>query len=112
MSDFGPRSPVGENCTSCGKPTAKNMRRCPACGAWQRPWSVGGKPSRWNVYDVGGSGRPDEWGGGAGSNEVQSSVWVRYGPNGEYVKQQTQTGQDARSGAHQPVVRGRKVKPK
>ena len=72
---------------------------------------MGGKPSRWNRYDVGGSGRPDEWGGQLSNREVESSVWVRWGPNGEYVKQQTNRGEDARSGAHQPV-RGRVKPPK
>ena len=113
MSDanFGPRSPAGANCTSCGKPVAMNMRRCPSCGAWQRPWSVGGKPSRWAHYKVGGSGRPEEHGANTGQHgEVSSSVWVRWGPNGEYVKQQTPTGQDARSGAHQPIRRQPKGK--
>jgi hypothetical protein len=101
VTDFGTRSPVGENCTACGKPTAKNMRRCPSCGEWQRPWSTGGKPSRWNEYDVGGSGRPDDWGAGAGRpGEVKSSVWVRWGPNGEYVRQSTPDGKPAPSGAH------------
>ena len=110
---FGPRSPQGGNCPACGKPVALNQRRCPSCGGWVRPWSVGGKPSRWNHYDVGGSGRPDEWGGQQGQHqEVVSSVWVRYGPNGEYVKQQTPTGQDARSGAHQPGRGGRAKPPK
>ena len=106
MTDFGTRSPAGANCTDCGKPVAKNMRRCPSCGSWQRPWSVGGKPSRWNTYSVGGSGRPDDWGGSAGSNnEVKSSVWQRWGPNGEYVKQVTPDGKDARSGAHNKADR-------
>ena len=102
---FNSRSPAGGNCTACGKPVALTQRRCPSCGSWQRPWSTGGKPSRWARYDVGGSGRPDEWGGQMGQHaEVQSSVWVRWGPNGEYVRQSTPTGQPAPSGAH---TRGR-----
>ena len=106
-TSFGPRSPAGNNCSSCGKPVAMNMRRCPACGDWQRPWSTGGKPSRWARYPVGGSGRPDEHGQATGHNqEVESSIWVRYGPNGEFVKQQTSRGEDARSGAHQPIRGG------
>ena len=106
---FNSRSPAGGNCSACGKPVALTQRRCPACGAWQRPWSTGGKPSRWARYDVGGSGRPDERGSQQGQHsEVESSVWVRWGPNGEYVKQQTSRGEDARSGAHQPIRRLRK----
>ena len=108
---FGPRSPAGNNCSSCGKPVALNMRRCPHCGDWQRPWSTGGKPSRWARYEVGGSGRPDERGGNTGqAQEVQSSVWVRWGPNGEYVRQSTPDGKPAPSGAHTPIRKSRKGK--
>jgi hypothetical protein len=105
---FSSRAPAGGNCTACSKPVALNQRRCPSCGAWQRPWSVGGKPERWAKYPVGGSGRPDEYGGNTGSHtEVQSSVWVRWGPNGEYVRQSTPDGKPAPSGAHTPIRRKR-----
>ena len=108
---FGARSPAGNSCQSCGKPVAMNMRRCPSCGDWIRPWSTGGKPSRWARFPVGGSGRPDEVGGATTHNQdVDASVWVRWGPNGEYVKQQTARGEDARSGAHQPIRGGRPPK--
>lgn len=93
MSDLGPRSPAGENCAACGKPVALNMRRCPGCGAWVRPWSVGGKKSQWARYDVGGSGRPETAGGKVGQHgEVQASIWTVKGKNKDFVEQETPTG--------------------
>ena len=93
MSDFGPRSPAGSSCTSCGKPVAMTMRRCPGCGAWVRPWSTGGKKSRWPKYEVGGSGRPEDKGVNVGQNsEVQSSQWVVKGKNKDFVEQKTPEG--------------------
>jgi hypothetical protein len=78
-----------------------NFRRCAHCGAWLRPWSTGGKPSTWDRYKVGGAGRPDGWGTDVGTpNDATASVWERWGPNGEYVRQMTPTGQVAPSGAH------------
>jgi hypothetical protein len=44
------------------------------------------------------------------AGEVQSSVWVRWGPNGEYVRQSTPTGQPAPSGAHVRPGRARPEK--
>jgi hypothetical protein len=70
-----------------------NMRRCPGCGAWVRPWSVGGKKSRWAHYEVGGSGRPDDKGANVGQNqEVQASQWVVKGKNKDFVEQKTSSG--------------------
>jgi hypothetical protein len=75
-----------------------NFRRCAQCGAWLRPWSTGGKPSTWNRYTVGGAGRPEGWGEQLGGpTDAAGSVWVRYGPNGEYVRQSTPAGQEAPS---------------
>ena len=60
MSDMGTGQPT--TCPSCNRAVAPNMRRCPGCGAWMRPWSVGGRPSRTEQYRVGGAGRPEGWG--------------------------------------------------
>ena len=88
-------------CPSCGKAVLPNFRRCAHCGAWLRPWSTGGKPSTWDRYKVGGAGRPEDWGAEVGTpTEAVGSVWVRYGPNGDRVRQSTPAGQAAPSGAH------------
>lgn len=82
------------------------MRRCPGCGAWVRPWSVGGQKSRWPRYEVGGSGRPEDWGANVGQpGEVQSSVWAVSGKNKDITRQVTPSGQNA-------DWRGRRAAPK
>ncbi len=81
-------------CPSCGKPVLPHFRRCAQCGAWIRPWSVGGKPSTWNRYKIGGAGRPEDWGTEMGS-DAAGSVWEAYGPNNSYVRQMTASGEPA-----------------
>jgi len=92
------------NCPECSRAVSPNMRRCPGCGAWMRPWSTGGAPSRWAKYDVGGAGRPPEWGGKTGQpNEAAGATWVPYGNRKDRVRMVNATGQETRSGAHQPI---------
>ena len=96
------------SCPSCGKEVAPHFRRCAHCGAWLRPWSVGGKPSTWNRYKVGGAGRPEDWGAEVGNpSDTVGSVWQRIGPNGDRVRQVTPSGQPAPSGAHAARERAR-----
>jgi hypothetical protein len=65
-----------------------------------RPWSVGGTPSTWNRYKVGGAGRPEDWGAEMGNpSDAASSIWERVGPKGDRVRQVGATGQQASSGA-------------
>ena len=79
-----------------------NMRRCPQCGAWVRPWSTGGVPSTWSKYPTGGAvGRPDEAG---------SSSWVPYGKLKDRVRQVGLSGENAPSGAHAPKKKSRRQK--
>jgi uncharacterized C2H2 Zn-finger protein len=92
-----------------------SMRRCPACGAWVRPWSTGGKKSRWARYEVGGSGRPEDRGANVGQpGEVVSSVWAVYGKNKDYTRQVTPSGQNAdwRGGAPAPKAKKARKKDK
>ena len=98
MSDTEVSQP---SCSACGKPVMAYVRRCPACGAWLRPWSTGGKPSTWSRYRLGGAGRPEEWGAELGDpSEAAGSVWSAYGPNMDRVRQATASGEPAPSGAH------------
>ena len=97
------------NCPKCSRAVAPNMRRCPGCGAWMRPWSTGGSPSRWARYDVGGAGRPEEWGGRVGQpTEAAGAAWQPYGKRMDRVRMINATGQETRSGAHQPIRGGAK----
>ena len=77
-----------------------------------RPWSIGGSPSRWAKYDVGGAGRPAEWGGKTGQpTEAAGASWVPYGKRMDRVRMVSATGQETRSGAHQPIRAARPAKP-
>jgi hypothetical protein len=69
---------------------------------------VGGKPSTWSRYNVGGAGRPEDWGAEVGNpSDTVGSVWQRIGPKGDRVRQVTPDGQVAPSGAHAARERAR-----
>ncbi|MDQ3979582.1 MAG: hypothetical protein M3314_08530 [Actinomycetota bacterium] len=96
MSESG----TSTSCSACGKPVLPNLRRCAHCGAWLRPWSVGGTPSTRNRYKVGGAGRPEDWGSEIGNpSDAAGSVWERIGPKGDRVRQVGAAAQTASSGA-------------
>jgi hypothetical protein len=77
-----------------------------------RPWSTGGSPSRWARYDVGGAGRPEEWGGKVGQpSDAAGAAWTPYGARMDRVRMVDATGRETRSGAHQPLRAGRPAKP-
>ena len=102
---------MSTSCSSCGKPVLPHFRRCSHCGAWLRPWSVGGKPSTWNRYNVGGAGRPEDWGAEIGAaSDAAGSVWVQYGPKGDHVRQTAPNGEAETSGAR--ARRGRERAPR
>lgn len=89
-------------CSECNTALKPNMRRCPQCGAWVRPWSTGGVPSTWSKYQVGGAiGKPTDAGG---------SAWVPYGERKDRVRQVGLGGEAAPSGAHAAKKRGRRPK--
>lgn len=107
------QSEVDVACSACGKPVAPYLRRCAQCGAWVRPWSTGGTPSTSNRYKIGGAGRPEDWGAEMGTPaDAAGSVWVRYGPNGDRVRQSSPASQPAPSGANagRERKRGRKLR--
>lgn len=104
------------SCSSCGKPVLPSLRRCAQCGTWVRPWSVGGQPSTWNRYKIGGAGRPEDWGTETGT-DAAGAVWVQYGPKGDRVRQTTAGRQadasgarPARGGERTPRLRRRKAR--
>jgi hypothetical protein len=69
-----------------------------------RPWSTGGSPSRWARYDVGGAGRPEDWGGKVGQpTDAAGASWTPYGARMDRVRMVDATGRETRSGAHQPI---------
>lgn len=48
------------NCQACGRQIDVQMRRCPGCGKWVRPFSTGGVPADRPAYERGSDPGADE----------------------------------------------------
>lgn len=73
------------NCQECGRPIDVQMRRCPGCGRWVRPFSTDGIPSDREAF-----GRGSDLGG---TNAAQGQEWVG---DGQYIKRAKRLPRDAK----------------
>jgi hypothetical protein len=66
---------LSANCPDCGKSIGVQMRRCPGCGRWVRPFSTNGVPSDRPVYR-----RGDQL---ADASQAAGQEWVG---EGQYIR--------------------------
>lgn len=69
------------NCPACGRGIDVQLRRCPGCGRWVRPFSTGGDPSDRPAF-----GRGDQL---ADASQAGTQEWVG---DGQYIKRARPSG--------------------
>lgn len=73
------------NCQACGRTIDVQMRRCPGCGRWVRPFSTEGVPSDKAAFPRGSDPSPE--------SAAQGQEWVG---EGSFIKRARSLPRDAR----------------
>lgn len=72
------------NCQGCGRAIDVQMRRCPGCGQWVRPFSTGGVPADRPAFDRGSD---------LDASAVGTQEWVG---DGQFIKRAKRLPRDAK----------------